>query len=110
MGRNRSLRDRTLEAEAGHPVQGGDFVTLPQRGKVKDRTEEIIEFAAEREHSSTDVDQFAGAFTDDVDAEHFTGFGVKQELEHPNVVAEYLPSGNLPIPRLANLVRNAGGG
>jgi hypothetical protein len=79
-----------LMAEAGHPVQSGDLVTLPEGGKVKDRAEEIIEFAAEREHRSTDVDQFAGAFPDDMDAEHYAGFGVKQQLEHPDVVADYL--------------------
>src|ERR1700753_840277 len=62
--------------EFAHTVQSverGNFITFRERWIVEDRIHKIIKLSAQRHHGLADVQQFAGALADDVDAEDGVG-------------------------------------
>src|SRR5262245_2726193 len=50
------------------PIERGGLVALGQCGIVEDRVDEVVDRAAECQDGLADVDQFAGALADDMDA------------------------------------------
>src|SRR5262249_53896446 len=88
-------------------VEGGDLVAFGERRVVEDRTQEVVERAAEAEDGLSDVDQLGGAGADRMHAEQAMVLTVEQHLEHAAVVPEDLPAGDLAVARDAGLVRHA---
>ena len=83
-----------------HPVDAVErrrLVALGQGRVVEHRVHEVVDLAAETQHRLTDVDQFAGAFADDVDAEQFAGVGAEDDLQQTGDVADDLPARDLAI-------------
>ena len=55
--------------QAAKAVERRSFIALGERRVVEDGVDEVIDGAAKDHDRLADVDQFAGAFADDVDAD-----------------------------------------
>src|SRR5579885_697215 len=88
------------------PVKRRRLVTFCERRIVEDRIHEIIHRALENEHRLPDVQQFGGAFADDMHAEQFPGFAVEDEFEAPRRVAADLAAGGFAVEGHPDLVGN----
>src|SRR6202166_956666 len=60
------------------PVEGRGFIALRQGRIIKDGVHEIGDFAFEQKDGLADVQQLGGVFTENMHAEQFEGFAVKQ--------------------------------
>src|SRR4051794_15530881 len=69
-----------VAVQTAEAVEGGGFVALGQGWVVEDCVNEVVDRAAEDHDGLTNVDEFAGAFADDVDAEDFSGVAMKDQL------------------------------
>src|SRR6266851_4174074 len=83
------------EAELVRGVQRGDLIALGEGGIVEHGLQEVVEPAAQAQHGLPDVYELGRARTNAVDPEQPPVLPVEQHLEHPAVVAQDLPAGNL---------------
>src|SRR5690349_20702506 len=102
----RLVRRLTHERELVRGVESRDLVALGQRRVVEDRSEEVIESAAERDHGLSDVNQLRGAAADAVAAEQLAAVLIEQHLEHALFVAANRAARDLLVARDAALVRD----
>ena len=93
-----------VAVEAADAVEGGDLVALGEGGVVEDGVDEVLDGAAEGHDGLADVDEFCGAFADDVDAEDLAGVAVEDELEAAGGVAADLASGGFAVVAHADFV------
>src|SRR6266446_6062824 len=96
------------DAQPVDAVEGRHFVAFRQGGVIEHRVDEVVYRSAEREHRLADVDQLAGTFADDVDAEQLAGLAVKDQFQEAGDVAEDLAAGDLLVARLTDLVGRRG--
>ena len=92
--------------QASKAIEGRHLVALRQRRIVEDRIDEIVHRAAQRHDGLADVDQFAGAFADNVDAQHLARVTVKDQFEPTGRVAADLPARCLAVVGHAHFIRN----
>src|SRR5271169_4112759 len=85
-----------------HAVEGGIFVTFGESGIIENGIYKVINLSAQGHHRLADVDQFAGALTDDVDAQHIAGLAVEEDLQHANVITDNLAARNFAVAGLAD--------
>ncbi len=86
-----------VAVQAAEAVEGRGFVALGESGVVEDGVDEVVDGAAEDHDGLADVDQLAGAFADDVHAEHLARVAVEDELEAAGGVAANLAAGGFAI-------------
>src|ERR1700738_1123177 len=103
---NRRCREigQTLATEIAAPLRPSELVqsverrglvALGQSRVVKDRVDEILHRSLEDHHGLADVQQLAGAVTDDVDPQDLAGLTMEDQLEASGGVAADLAAGDL---------------
>src|SRR6185437_8095957 len=77
----RAMRSLLVQlSDAVQPIEGRHFVALRQRRIVKDRLDEVIQFAAKHHHRLADMQQLACTFADDVHAKNRVVLAVENQL------------------------------
>src|SRR5438445_6109113 len=89
------------------PVERSGLVAFRQRRIIENRVHEIFHRTLQREHRLPDVQQFRGAFANDVHAEQFLGRRIEEQLQPSRGVAANLPTRNFAEIRHPDFVRNA---
>jgi hypothetical protein len=56
------------DSESVDPVERSHFIAFRQGRVIEHRVDEVIDFATERQHRLTNVNQLARALADDMDA------------------------------------------
>ena len=92
--------------QAIQPVECGVLIALCERGIVEDRIDEVVNAATQCQHRLTNMDEFDGVLSDNVNAEQFAGLTVKQQLHKTDRIADDLSTRQFAIRSLASLVRN----
>jgi len=93
-----------LAVQAAEAVKCRHLVALRQGRIVEDSFDEVVYRPAEGHHCLADVDQFAGAFTDDVDAQHFSGVAMEDKFQTAGSIAANLAAGGFAVVGHAHFV------
>src|SRR5579872_4040245 len=93
-----------VAVQAAEAVEGGGFVALGEGGIVEDGIDEVFDGAAHDHDCLANVNEFAGTFANDVDAEDFAGVFMKDQFEAAGSVSADLATRGFAIEGHADFV------